>query len=75
MNRQALLEREAAELRATLESIGVMAESQDAPRKVGLMRQAIAKGLDVANDLQALRLRQTEAPREVAEGKTNEQAI
>ena len=60
----AQLEREAAELRAALESVQVMADSADAQRKLGLMRQTIANGLAVANQLQALRLK----AREVAHG-------
>lgn len=60
MSAAAMLEREAAELRAALESVQVMAESEDAPRKLGLMRQAIANGLTAANELQALRLQSKE---------------
>ena len=60
MNTTAMLEREAAELRATLESVHALAESADAPRKLGLIRQAITNGLAEADQLQAVRLQSTE---------------
>lgn len=62
MNRAALIEREAAELRATLESISVMLGSEDAVRKLVLVQQAIAKGLAVANEIQAQRLLHPDDP-------------
>ena len=60
MSAATILEREAAELRAALESVQALTDSEDAPRKLGLVRQAIANGLATANELQALRLQTPE---------------
>ena len=60
MSAATILEREAAELRAALESVQALTDSEDAPRKLGLVRQAIANGLATANELQALRLQTQE---------------
>lgn len=61
MSTAAMLEREAAELRAALESVQALTDSEDAPRKLGLIRQAANNGLATANELQALRLQSEEA--------------
>lgn len=60
MSAATILEREAAELRAALESVQALTDSEDAPHKLGLVRQAIANGLATANELQALRLQTPE---------------
>lgn len=60
MSAATILEREAAELRAALESVQALTDSEDAPRKLGLVRQAAANGLAAANQLQALRLQTPE---------------